>query len=554
MKLGLILPSWQKRLKRFLPLLFVASFLSVLWLDNFTPVAAQISPPQQIRGVWMTANDKDMLKNKAKLREAVSQLRKLNFNTIYPVVWNSGYAMYPSAVAQRRGIQSFIYKGDDGHDTLADVIAQGHREGLLVIPWFEFGFMTPETSELALNHPQWLTQTRDGTKTWQGAAGEVVWLNPFHPQVQEFITELVLEIVTKYNADGIQFDDHMSLPSTFGYDRYTTALYTQETSSPPPANPQDGAWIKWRADKITQFIAQLNQAVKARKPRAIFSVSPNYYDLAYKFHLQDWLNWVRWNLVDEIVMQVYRQDIDQFNAQIDRPEIREVKQKIPTAIGIMTGMRNRPVPIARIKAQASSAQYRGLGVAFFYYESLWEESPEPADKRQSAFLSLFPRGLVRDLPLPVQNPLPPINSDGIPNEITDEVPSTVVRDRPIPVPAPRPAINVNPNTPTVVRDRAIPVPASQPTIDVNSTPSQVIRTIPQPVPVPIPTINTQPNPSQVIRTTVPSVPNPVPTVNLDVITDEIRDEVPQPVEEPSPVFDRDNPDAMPEEIPDEIPY
>ncbi|PSB02928.1 glycoside hydrolase family 10 protein [Merismopedia glauca] len=395
MKLSLILPNWQKRLKQFLPLVFTISLLAVLWLDSFTPIVAQLPPTQQIRGVWMTANDKDMLKERSQVREAVSQLRRLNFNTIYPVVWNSGYVMYPSEVAQRRGIQNFVYKGSDGHDIIADIIAQGHREGLLVIPWFEFGFMTPETSELALNHPEWITETRDGTQTWHGAAGEVVWLNPFHPEVQEFISELVLEIVTKYDADGIQFDDHMSLPSTFGYDNYTTALYTQETGSPPPANPQDSSWIKWRADKITQFMTQLNQAVKARKSRAIFSVSPNYYDLAYKFHLQDWLTWVRLNLVDELVMQVYRQDIDQFVAQISRPEIEEIKPKIPTAIGIMTGLRNRPVPLARIKAQALAAQRQGLGVAFFYYESLWNKSPEPIDQRQSGFLSLFPATAVR---------------------------------------------------------------------------------------------------------------------------------------------------------------
>jgi uncharacterized lipoprotein YddW (UPF0748 family) len=58
--------------------------------------------------------------------------------------------------------------------------------------------------------------------------------------------------------------------------------------------------MRWRADKITAFMVQLNQAVKARKPNAIFSISPNYYDFAYKFQLQDWLAWVRQNIVDEL--------------------------------------------------------------------------------------------------------------------------------------------------------------------------------------------------------------------------------------------------------------
>ena len=125
--------------------------------------------------------------------------------------------------------------------------------------------MAPPTSELALNHPDWLTQKRDGSQTSISAAGEVMWLNPFHPEVQQFITDLVVEIVTQYDVDGIQFDDHMSLPHEFGYDKYTVALYTQETKNIPPANPQDLDWVRWRADKITAFMVQLNQAVKAEK-------------------------------------------------------------------------------------------------------------------------------------------------------------------------------------------------------------------------------------------------------------------------------------------------
>jgi uncharacterized lipoprotein YddW (UPF0748 family) len=360
------------------------------------PVQRVQRPRQEIRGVWMTNNDLDVLRDRNKLGEAVTKLRQLNFNTVYPVVWNSGYVMYKSAVAQRAEIQPFVYKGTDGHDIIADVINQAHRRGLLAIPWFEFGFMAPETSELALNHPEWLTRKRDGSTTSISAAGEVAWLNPFHPEVQKFISDLVLEIMTKYDADGIQFDDHMSLPQEFGYDRYTVSLYTQETGNAPPANHQDQAWMRWRADKITAFMLQLNQAVKTRKPNAIFSVSPNYYNFAYKFQLQDWLNWVRLNIVDELVMQVYRDDLNSFTAKITRPEILETQQlNIPTGIGIMAGLRTRRIPIQQIKSQVQAAQQRGLGVAFFYYESLWDTGPEDPSQRQQGFQAIFPSPALR---------------------------------------------------------------------------------------------------------------------------------------------------------------
>jgi uncharacterized lipoprotein YddW (UPF0748 family) len=363
-------------------------------VDSLTPAIAQI-PRQEIRGVWMTNNDFNTLRERDKVQEAVNHLRRLNFNTIYPVVWNSGYVMYPSAIAQRAGIQPFVMRGTEGQDILADLINQSHRKGLLVIPWFEFGFMAPPTSELAVNHPEWLTRKRNGSETSMSAAGEVVWLNPFHPQVQQLIRNLVLEIVTQYDADGIQFDDHMSLPHEFGYDKYTVNLYTQETKKPPPSNPQDPAWVKWRADKITAFMVQLNQAVKARKPNAIFSVSPNYYDFAYKFHLQDWLTWIREGIVDELIVQVYRPNLQSFIAKIERPEIQEAQRTIPTGIGIMTGLRNNPVPMQQIKSQVRATRERGLGVSFFYYESLWDSAPETIAERQDGFKNLFPYPMLR---------------------------------------------------------------------------------------------------------------------------------------------------------------
>ncbi len=380
-----------------MPVCFLLAWLLVT-IPGIPSAAVSQSVRPEIRGVWMTGNDMPTLRDREKMHAAVAQLSQLNFNTIYPVVWNGGYAYYPSSVTQRLKIQSFTYKGLDGQDILADLIAQAHAKGLLVIPWFEFGFMAPPSSELATQNPSWLTRKRDGGQTSITAAGEVVWLNPFRPEVQAFITELVLEIMTQYDADGIQFDDHMILPSEFGYDSYTTALYTKETKKAPPDNPQDPAWLKWRADRITDFMARLRQAVSTRKPKAIFSVSPNYYDFAYKLQLQDWLTWVRRGIADEIIVQVYRPNLESFLPQLSRPEIEETRKKIPTAIGIMSGQRTIPVPMALIQAQVQAARQLGLGVSFFYFESLWNQAAEPAESRKAGFQALFPAAARRSSP------------------------------------------------------------------------------------------------------------------------------------------------------------
>jgi uncharacterized lipoprotein YddW (UPF0748 family) len=360
----------------------------------------------EIRGVWMTGNDRDVLMDPAKLQNAVNQLSRLNFNTLYPVVWNSGYVMYPSAVGQQFGLP-YIHQGRNNRDTLADLISVAHQRNLLVIPWFEFGFMAPSSSELALGHPEWLTQRRDGSQSSDSSdAGEVVWLNPFRPDVQDFITRLVVEVVTQYNADGIQFDDHMSLPNEFGYDPYTVALYRQETQKNPPSNPKDAAWVRWRADKITAFMVRLNQAVKARKSNAIFSVAPNYYDFAYKLHLQDWLAWVRQGIVDELIVQVYRSDLNSFVGTASRSEIQETQQSIPTAIGILSGLRGNRIPARRVWAQTEAVRDRGLGMVYFYYEGLWDLGPESMRERQAGFQSLFAQPAPRSLAAPPIRPMP----------------------------------------------------------------------------------------------------------------------------------------------------
>ncbi|KMM16719.1 glycoside hydrolase family 10 protein [Synechococcus sp. GFB01] len=372
----------------------------------------QFAPParaqqQELRGVWLTANDMPVLRDRGRMQATVNQLADLGFNRLYAVVWNGGLAYYPSQVVQQRQLQDFSFRGLQGQDVLAELIDAGRSRGLAVVPWFEFGFMAPPDSELARRHRAWLTQKQDGGLTSISAAGEVVWLNPFRPEVQQLITDLVLEVVTTYGADGIQFDDHMSLPREFGYDSFTTALYRKETGRDPPANPADGAWVKWRADRITAFMDRLSKAVRAARPGAIISISPNYYDFAYKLQLQDWRSWVQRGIADELVIQIYRPDLESYLPQLNRPEVQEARRRIPTAIALMSGQRNRPTSIELIRSKVAANRAQGLGVAFFYLESLWSLGPEPPEQRIAALADLFGVALPMPKPAPGGLPAPP---------------------------------------------------------------------------------------------------------------------------------------------------
>jgi uncharacterized lipoprotein YddW (UPF0748 family) len=121
----------------------------------------------------------------------------------------------------------------------------------------------------------------------------------------------------------------------------------------------------------------------------VFSVAPNPYDTAYKGYLQDWLGWIRKGWVDELIVQIYRPTLESFMAQATRPELTEARQKIPTGAGILTGLQNKKISMAQIQTQTRAAQSLGLGITYFYYESLWDEAPEPIAQRQSQFQTLL---------------------------------------------------------------------------------------------------------------------------------------------------------------------
>jgi uncharacterized lipoprotein YddW (UPF0748 family) len=184
----------------------------------------------------------------------------------------------------------------------------------------------------------------------------------------------------------------MSLPREFGYDPFTTALYRKDTGREPPANADDPAWVKWRADRITAFMDRLSKAVRAARPGAIISISPNYYDFAYKLQLQDWRAWVQRGIADELLVQIYRPDMESYVPHLSRPEVQEARTRIPSAIAVMSGQRNRPTSLELIRQKVAANRAQGLGVGFFYFESLWALGPEAPELRKAGLGELFGSG------------------------------------------------------------------------------------------------------------------------------------------------------------------
>ncbi|NJL49452.1 MAG: family 10 glycosylhydrolase [Leptolyngbyaceae cyanobacterium SM2_5_2] len=385
---------WRHAMRRFwkVGLVLLTALLVVVTQGMVGPRLehALAQAPTEIRGVWLTNVDSPVLFSTPAVDETLQRLANYRFNTVYPAVWSWGYTLYPSQVAERatgykqglypdleaQGRNEALEAAQGTRDLLLDLLQTARRLNLSVIPWLEFGFMAPANSPLAQRHPDWLTQKQGAlpaARLMQEGRHPRVWLNPFHPQVQAFILDLVAELMDNYAVDGLQLDDHFSLPVDFGYDPYTINLYRQEhNGKAPPANPYEAEWTRWRAAKITDFVGRVFRVVKARRPNAILSVSPNPSNTAYIDALQDWPRWREIGYVEELIIQAYRDSLPSFRNTLRDRELQKARQHIPTGVGILAGLKDHPVPMALIQQQVQTARSMGFaGVSFFYYDTLW---------------------------------------------------------------------------------------------------------------------------------------------------------------------------------------
>ncbi|NJL65190.1 MAG: family 10 glycosylhydrolase [Methylacidiphilales bacterium] len=355
--------------------LAVAALLVFTSLWQAPTINRSAIPNNEIRGVWMTNYGAALSYYTTRLDDVIANIAKHRLNTIYPAVWNRGYTLHPSTVAE-----SVSGSSQDSmtslpllpfQDTLSELVKQAHRQKLRIIPWFEYGLVVPKNHAIAKRHPDWLTMTQSGKIALKD---NMAWLNPCHPEVQEFLTNLIVDVVKRYPVDGIQLDDHFALPVEFGYDAYTAKLYRREhNGNSPPQNPKNSEWMAWRAGKLTQLMDKISKSVKDENQDVIISLSPNSLNFAYNRYLQDWGKWVDLGLLDEVIVQVYREDLRAISNELNNRELQNIKNKLPIAIGLYTGPFLSPKSIPKLQREIQIVQkYNYSGVSFFCWETtLW---------------------------------------------------------------------------------------------------------------------------------------------------------------------------------------
>ncbi len=273
---------------------------------------------EAVRGVWLTNVDSEVLNSKENIIKAVDLLDQLGFNTIFVVTWNKSMTSYPSKIMKEfTGVE--IDTLFTGRDPLKELIEEAHKNNIKVIAWFEFGF----SSSYQLNggpilerKPEWAAKDVNGNLVTKNG---FEWMNGFHPEVQNFLISLIMEVVRNYDVDGIQGDDRLpAMPSEAGYDEYTVELYKSEHDGKyPPSDHKDYDWIKWRSNLLTEFMGRIYDSVKTFNKNIIVSMAPSIYPWSEEEYLQDWPTWMQKGYVNLVCPQVYRYNIKDYKSAME---------------------------------------------------------------------------------------------------------------------------------------------------------------------------------------------------------------------------------------------
>lgn len=321
-----------KQLKRLTSLVFISTiiFLIISWL-TFAPSRTP-EKSESIKGIWLSHVGNAFLTYTTLTDNVFHQLSRLDYNRVYVDVYNDG-TTYSSKYAPRNYLLSLPFT-----NPLKTAIKQGKRQGLKIYAWYEHGLMTFPDAKLARKHPDWILTTSNNEKLIDNHW----WLDPGNLEVQRYFINLFTEVAASYpDLDGIQVDDHWGIPIQFGN----------------------------QTEAMTELTHQVFQAVREIRPDLIISLSPNPLGFSRKKYSQDWLAWIQTGLIDELVMQLYRQTSQQVALSIDSSILPEIRNYVDVAVGIYAGSLKKQKSLAEIQRQISIVKQYGYGYAIFPWKT-----------------------------------------------------------------------------------------------------------------------------------------------------------------------------------------
>jgi len=287
----------------------------------------------------------------------VADAAAAGFNTLVVQVRGRADAYYRSRLEPRGEAMT----GPEGFDPLALTVREAHLRGMAVHAWVNthlvWGRVGPPQSpqHLVNAHPEWLAVPQylardlywmdphdprffealrkyaaDRPQTVEG-----IYTSPSHPEVAERIYSVWMDLVDRYDLDGLHFD-YIRFPSPdYDYSRGALERFQawvtpriadarrrdleQAVLSDPLAfaTALPGEWDEFRREQITGLVRRIYTAVKARRPELVVSaaVVPDP-QTAYGHRFQDWQSWLAEGILDIAVPMAYTPDNGTFRTLV----------------------------------------------------------------------------------------------------------------------------------------------------------------------------------------------------------------------------------------------
>ncbi len=256
----------------------------------FPQETVRVSHQREFRGVWVaTVLNLDWPSQpglsvevqKSELIEILDRIQRLNFNAVILQVRPTGDAFYKSEVEP----WSYWLTGEQGkapepfYDPLEFAVLECHKRNIELHAWFNpyrAGKNLPNREpiktvapHISVTHPEYVY-----------SYGSEQWMDPGAKVVQDQLYNVILDVVRRYDVDGIHMDDyfypypqHIKNTDTSSIEQHlpfpddrTYELYQQQGGKLSKAD--------WRRDNVNKIIERLSVGLKNTKEHVKFGISP----------------------------------------------------------------------------------------------------------------------------------------------------------------------------------------------------------------------------------------------------------------------------------------
>src|SRR5690625_1330490 len=268
---------------------------SVFFFASFFQLNAQES---ELRGIGVDAWGA-VIKTEAQIDQLINDAQNANFNAIFPQVRKRGDAYYeslhePKATDINANFDPLAYLIQKAH--AANPPIEVHAWIVAYPIWSNQAASPTQPNHVFNQHPEWLSENRSGA-IWDG---EIYQLDPGHPEVQQHLYDISMDILSNYDVDGLQLDYIRYSGNSWGYNPTTIDRFNQRFNRSGKPVETDGDWLQFRRDQVTDLVRKIYLSAMEVNPAAAVSAATITWgngitkssqwtsSSAYSSVLQDW--------------------------------------------------------------------------------------------------------------------------------------------------------------------------------------------------------------------------------------------------------------------------